>query len=295
MANLTSVQYFAFTVTPILGAILSAFIETKQCNLHFHNASIAVNSFTIPVLFLSFLTVFCIFLLCAFFVDIRRWHGIDRERLPFNTNDGKETSTVGAQLWMGVSLDTRVAIGGCLLNMATKGTIGVFETLGSELVTTHYNWSSVRTGYTFAIFGAVGVISLLSFRVFINLFGDVNLILFGISLMIVSCIIMTQMHDTSADIWFYGGLVLMYSIGYPLGHTAVLAVVSKITNIGPQGKLLGYFGSAGSLARVIFPLLAGFLSQIFDEQIIFFIMIFVLSVSFVMLLLCRESVNKVIL
>ena len=93
MANLTSVQYFAFTVTPILGAVLSAYIENKQCTIAFHNASIAVNSFTIPVIFLSVLSILCIFLLCALFVDIRRWHGIDRERIPLNAIDSTSSSS----------------------------------------------------------------------------------------------------------------------------------------------------------------------------------------------------------
>jgi MFS family permease len=198
---------------------------------------------------------------------------------------------------MGMSIETRVAVAGCILNMATKGTIGVFETLGSELGTTQYNWSSVRIGYTFALFGVMGVLSLLSFHFFIRLFGDINLVLFGMTLMIASCMVMIFMQENvSADyVQFYVALILMYSIGYPLGHTAVLGIVSKITTQGPQGRLLGWFGSAGSLARVIFPLMAGAVSQHYSEKIVFGLMGSILFVSCLSVVIFRNIIQKIIL
>ena len=45
--------------------------------------------------------------------------------------------------------------------------------------------------------------------------------------------------------------------GYPIGHTSLLCLFSKIQKNGPQGALLGWFGFSGSLARVAFPLTAG--------------------------------------
>jgi len=355
MANLTAVQYFSFTVTPIVGAMLSAYIENKQCRFSFHSSdilSIDVNSFTVPILFLSSVTVVCILLLSVVFMDIRRWHGhghghgnpsltptlqtdaaaaalhhhhhhhnslepptLTIQSKSVDINSPTNTNSPGLGLinfiprgkpWLGVSIEARVAVAGCLLNMATKGTIGVFETLGSELVTSRYNWSSVRIGYTFALFGVMGVLSLLSFHVFITLFGDVNLVLFGMVLMIASCVIMILINDSqdnssssssssSSIIQFYSALVLMYSIGYPLGHTAVLGIVSKITNQGPQGKLLGWFGSAGSLARVIFPLMAGAVSQHYSEKIAFAVMAGILFASCVSVVAFKGVIQKTIL
>lgn len=310
MANLTSVQYMAFTVTPIIGAVLSAYIENKQCRFSFHRFdffSIEVNSFTLPIIFLSAVTVVCIFLLSVVFMDIRRWHGNDLDRGGSRTLNSLELASTQSEVspnfiprgksWMGMSIETRVAVAGCILNMATKGTIGVFETLGSELGTTQYNWSSVRIGYTFALFGVMGVLSLLSFHFFIRLFGDINLVLFGMTLMIASCMVMIFMQDNvSADyVQFYVALILMYSIGYPLGHTAVLGIVSKITTQGPQGRLLGWFGSAGSLARVIFPLMAGAVSQHYSEKIVFGLMGSILFVSCLSVVIFRNIIQKIIL
>jgi ceroid-lipofuscinosis MFS transporter 7 len=41
----------------------------------------------------------------------------------------------------------------------------------------------------------------------------------------------------------------------------VLALFSKVSKKAKQGQLLGYFASAGSLARVIFPILSAYISQ----------------------------------
>lgn len=37
----------------------------------------------------------------------------------------------------------------------------------------------------------------------------------------------------------------------------VLGLFSKVVGAQPQGTLLGWFGSAGSLARIVFPVIAG--------------------------------------
>ena len=40
----------------------------------------------------------------------------------------------------------KVTLVGCLLTVTTKGTIGVFETLGAEFSLSHFQWDSIRTG-----------------------------------------------------------------------------------------------------------------------------------------------------
>ena len=42
---------------------------------------------------------------------------------------------------------------------------------------------------------------------------------------------------------------------------------------------MGYFGSAGSLARVIFPILAGLLTDFYDDTVIFYVMACLLILS----------------
>jgi MFS family permease len=65
-------------------------------------------------------------------------------------------------------------------------------------------------------------------------------------------------------------------------------------NAGPQGKLLGYFGSAGSLARVIFPILAGVLTEYYGEKPIFVVMSILLLLSCAVFVRFRETIREVI-
>ena len=89
--------------------------------------------------------------------------------------------------------------------------------------------------------------------------------------MIVSLFLLV--HWTSSDqigeSRFYCAIILAYSIGYPIGHTAELAMFSKISKYGPQGALQGWFGSAGSLGRIIYPIMAGLLSEYINSSAIF--------------------------
>jgi MFS family permease len=184
----------------------------------------------------------------------------------------------------GHSLFDVLSVAGCAFNMATKGTIGVFETLGLVYVTTHYDWSSLQSGVTFSVAGSLGVLSLLMFSLLLRLVSDVNLVLGGMLVMTASCLIFSIGGLFSGGgglpLWaFYAAIGMMYSVGYPVGHTALIGIFSKLVKTGPQGRILGLFGSAGSLARIVFPLLAGLLTELYGDRVIFAVMAVVLGVS----------------
>lgn len=112
--------------------------------------------------------------------------------------------------------------GGFLLNMSTKGTIACFETLGAEYAMTHFSLTSAEAGSVFATFGSIGVMSLLSMRILCRYFNDVKIVLGGLSVMIVACLVfVTSPHGARGLPVFLGAVFLMYSVGYPIGHTAV--------------------------------------------------------------------------
>ena len=171
----------------------------------------------------------------------------------------------------GWSLADKLALGGCILNVTTKGTIGVYETLGVSLAKTELGWSNVHAGVLFACGGLGGVVSLLCFPWLVKTFGDIKLTIYGLGVMIVSLFLLVHWttSDNIGETRFYCAIILAYTIGYPIGHTAELAMFSKISKYGPQGALQGWFGSAGSLGRVIYPILAGLLSEYINTSAIF--------------------------
>jgi hypothetical protein len=103
-------------------------------------------------------------------------------------------------------------------------------------VTTSYHWPAIKTGYIFSLFGFIGVFCLLAFRLILKFVNEVDLIIYGISLMSVACVLVIC-SSTSSN-WFYFSLLLMYGSGYPVSHTALLGLVSKIIKTGHPGKLM---------------------------------------------------------
>lgn len=352
MAYLTSVQYSAFAVTPVLGSILAALGESpppsssssfaarnQDLTLSANpsaNCSLGVSPFALPAYFLASLSLLCTILLAVLFKEIPRdrKHSVEIENIerddafkdsPEEMGMKKGRSFESMEIDAEKSLKSRaldihsrnvqnastevsngnglglltpqtaMVIGGCLLNVVTKGTMGVFETLGSEFVVTHFSWSIARTGLTFAVFGGLGVACLLSFRLILRIFGDVNLIIYGIMIMALSCLLLFRLfRNTVHEFQFYSSLLLMYAVGYPVGHTAVLGVVSKIVKSGPQGSILGWFGAAGSLARIVFPLVAGYVTKKFDDSFIFAVMAFVLGVTNFIVLFFRSRIEDIL-
>jgi len=60
---------------------------------------------------------------------------------------------------------------------------------------------------------------------------------------------------------FIIGASLIWSIGSPIAQTIILSAFSKILGSKPQGEMMGWIGSAGSVGRIVFPLLGGFLGN----------------------------------
>ena len=125
-------------------------------------------------------------------------------------------------------------------------------------------------------------------------FSDVDLMIFGISIMVASTAMMSnvaRLHEWQ----FHLALFFMYSIGYPIGHTAVLGAYSKIAKNSKQAFALSLFAGAGSVARVFFPLLAGYLTELYaDGGTIFSVMTAVLIASNVFITYQRSSIISII-
>ena len=129
-------------------------------------------------------------------------------------------------------------------------------------------------GYYVSASGLVGVLFLLSFRPLGRLFDDVELVLYGIAVMVASCALMVRPVAAALgggdafQVWLTA-LFAMYAVGYPVGHTAVIGWFSKAMGRRPQGMLMGLFASAGSLARIVFPVCTGLVAVSFGSDAVF--------------------------
>lgn len=91
----------------------------------------------------------------------------------------------------------------------------------------------------------------------------------GVLIMIVSCILLAFGESNLSPVQYYAAIFCMYASGYPIGHTAVLTWFSKLSKQAAEGFLLGWFGSAGSIGRIIFPALAGWISETWGNDKLF--------------------------
>jgi len=183
---------------------------------------------------------------------------------------------------------------GCVLNIMTKGTISIFETLLVMFVTSQFHWAELQAGLVLSVCGFVGLVCLLQFGLFLHYFEDVDLIIGGIAVMILSCICLDHLVLPEVTQWrLYLSLVCMFAIGYPIGHTALIGVYSKVLTAGPQGKMLGLFSSCGSLARIVFPTFAGYIVQHYGFAGAFSMASVVLVLCCIYLIVKRKSIISV--
>jgi hypothetical protein len=205
-------------VTPVFGAILAAIGAKHRTVIPI--IALSINEYSLPAIFIGCVAAGNAALLQGLFEDrppnpaddlgagtramasdavVTDPETVIEQQKEKETHASSSTSSSWLSLLLNMTVATKVAVGGCVLNVAMKGAIGVFETLGSEFVTKRFHWDSLRTGYTFAIFGALGVICLLSFRLLQRLgVSDIHLIIFGSISMTCSCLLLSTDAQRSA-------------------------------------------------------------------------------------------------
>ena len=141
---------------------------------------------------------------------------------------------------------------------------------------------------------------LLSFKALGRYLDDVELVIYGIGVMVVSCVLMLRRRaNVLADdpvhylVWLVA-IFSMYGVGYPIGHTAVIGWFSKAMKSRPQGMLMGLFASAGSVARIVFPICSGVASDLWGPDVVFACLAALLGATLVILVVKRRAFREAI-
>ena len=132
----------------------------------------------------------------------------------------------------GITVYTAALLGCMLLNVSTKGSIGAFETMGISFAQSHFGLEPALAGLIVSLNGMIGVAALLSMGWLGRFFTDVQMILGGIgvcALGIGSFAPLDAVQDGAVNSTFHFcfGIFMIYGIGYPIGHTAVIGLFSK--------------------------------------------------------------------
>lgn len=185
------------------------------------------NMFTAPAYFMSVVISITIILMLLYFRD--------RVRVA-TAKDAKKSKKRAAiddhashKTWIGLTVYDCCIVGCMCLNVSTKGSISSFETLGVSIAESHFDMESARAGAIVATCGTVGVVALLSMGYLSKYFTDIQLICSGMLVMATGIVSLSTVKDDEVNAgWrFFLAIFLIYSIGYPIGHTAVIGLFSK--------------------------------------------------------------------
>jgi len=290
IAWLTAVQYAGFTVSPVIGAIFSKIFYNEEMIMK--KGIFVLDGYTAPAYFMGVVCVFTLYLVATKLEDRRRIKPNKKGRKSMKRTQIDELANT--MTFVGLSIYDCCIIGCMLLNVSTKGAIACFETMGIAIAESHFDLTSSRAGFIVSFCGFLGVLTLLSMGYLALYLTDVQMIVYGMITMafgISSLASLNEDEDNSS--WRYiGAIFLIYSIGYPIGHTAVIGLFSKIIGRRPQGTLLGWFASAGSLARITFPIMSGYIAHYFNFEALFIIVTVIIGVSICFTVYSKNILTK---
>mmetsp|Transcript_1507 Transcript_1507/g.2989 ORF Transcript_1507/g.2989 Transcript_1507/m.2989 type:complete len:195 (+) Transcript_1507:1-585(+) len=176
---------------------------------------------------MTLMSAMTVLILCLYFQG--------RQRITIKKDSRKSTKETqreefaSAYTWIGLTVYDCCILGCFLLNISTKGSIASFETMGIAIAQTHFDMTSSKAGMIVSCSGAFGVFCLLSMRSIEKYFSDIQLIAGGMAVMGLGIGVLVPIEDQfDAPGWQYMlAIFLIYGIGYPIGHTAVIGIFSK--------------------------------------------------------------------
>eukprot|EP00984_Skeletonema_dohrnii_P012893 scaffold5264_cov125-Skeletonema_dohrnii-CCMP3373.AAC.6 len=277
IALLTAVQYGGFTVTPLFGALLMYALQDNRYELGF----IVIDQYSAAAYFMALLSAATLAVLMTKFQNRNRTKPTKRKA---SSRTSERDELADRTMFCGITVYDAALLGCMLLNVSTKGSIGSFETLGISFAQSHFNLEPETAGMIVSVNGMIGVIALLSMGQLGKYFTDIQMIVGGMTVCAVGIISFSALQsvEDGADnaTWkYFLGIFMIYGVGYPIGHTAVIGLFSKIVGRRAQGTLQGWFASAGSLARILFPIMSGYIAQFDDITTVFKVLFGILALS----------------
>ena len=226
IAFLTAVQYGGFTVTPIFGALFTYLLYGKSYEFGF----LIFDQYSMAAYFMGML---CIGTLCLLLSCFQSRHRTEPRPKSKKSSRRLEQDEVANRItYCNLTVYNAALLGCMLLNVSTKGSIGSFETMGVSFAETHFGLTPALAGLIVSCNGIIGVCSLLSMGFLGRFLTDIQMIIGGIfvcAIGIISFAPLTsvEMGASNPTIHYILGIFMIYGVGYPIGHTAVIGLFSK--------------------------------------------------------------------
>ena len=226
MALLAAVQYGAFTVTPIFGSLFIYLLNDKSYQVGFF----IFNQYSAVAYFMASLCVVTLVLLLTKFIERQR----AEPAVKINKSQRRmvQDELANRATRCGLSIYNAALLGLMILNVTTKGSLGAFETMGISFAQSYFNLEPHMAATIISINGGIGVCVLLSTGFLCRFLTDVQMILGGISLFAVGAISFSWLQSIAMGannslVHYFVATFMIYGVGYPIGHTALIGLFSK--------------------------------------------------------------------
>jgi len=138
----------------------------------------------------------------------------------------------------------------------------VFETIGTPYTQEAYGWTVRDNSIMFIILGGVCVLSLFVLQIFVKCFND-RILLIITTLFSVAGFSVLFNPEKGAVVthWRFWLGVSLCSASYSTAVAVLISIYSKILENLDQGMMMGWLSSAGSMARIVGPIVASYALQ----------------------------------
>ncbi|KAL6071312.1 MFS domain-containing protein [Balamuthia mandrillaris] len=243
MAWLAACQFAGFALTPGLGSLLTL--------VDFSIGPVPFDRYTSPgwVLVLSNLLVFFWWVFMMKSIPPTKE---ESEKQPIGTVTKRDT-----EYWftfVGITLFI-------LFNFVGRGVIALLETEGTPLYLRSIGASTENVSKAGMMFFYLGLGGMAVYFVIDFARKKIpNYLLLILSFIVVAVgsllFLDFDMDGSIRFSRFLAGAILIWSLGSPISQVLIISTFAKMLGRKPQGTQMGYMTSAGSIGRILFPLLA---------------------------------------
>ncbi|KNC85612.1 hypothetical protein SARC_02185 [Sphaeroforma arctica JP610] len=145
-------------------------------------------------------------------------------------------------------------------NFSSRCILALVETFGAPMYLEIHHLPSKDTIAASMFFGTLGFLGMISFVITIwakRFVTEDYMLMFAFICIGIGSTTLAITGSTHYPLFMFS-LYLIWSIGFPVKSTAIMSSFSKILGGRPQGVMMGWIGTFGSLGRICMPLLAGF-------------------------------------
>ncbi|KAJ3320755.1 hypothetical protein HDV06_005048 [Boothiomyces sp. JEL0866] len=245
----TLAQYSGFSLTPVLAEGISRFIPHANSQIKYG---------LIPGLTISGLSVLMFLLLCTM-------RPIDVEDAVYDKleerNEAKEKDIEKQSV---AQHETQKLFYGfilyLILNFSLRGVLGVAETYGGTEFQSYFPSDPNRVDRSSEFFFYLGLGGIFIYFVIpklAKLLSDFYTLVFGILSLAIGSFLLLPYFSGKNFYVFVNAMVLIWSMGSPITQTLTISTYSQMMGCKPQGAAMGWLTTAGSLGRILFPIVCG--------------------------------------